>query len=154
MRISDIIAILLRQYPGAFKGVHPSYSLLGDYFIELATVTVRDLFEILRKSILAAFERRASQYESLVKRFHRAPGYWAEDIGAAIALLRRSTSDRFIGLPCDLSSGHPEVVLKQTRSLMAGYGALLRAWPALRRAAETLKKRDPSPHNTAYRGTR
>ena len=144
IRMADVlIASILPYRPGPLAG-GPGENLrrLGTYLRELAS---------LEAGAFEAFVRGAQQMRNLTftalletrLREHGArPGDWADDVRKTIEFLRLAAAGKDYVVPRDLGDAlDVDAARLLTQELVAKYGELLEAWPALVEATRQLRTR-------------
>jgi hypothetical protein len=112
---------------------------LGRYLCDVAGAPPAEFHEYLRWFTLQHESEKISFMETCLEEERKAPIFWRKDIEQYIEQTRRALSLPDFDIPFDMRdkwSAPQARTLIQT--LVREYGRLLRAWPALVKAAEEL----------------
>jgi len=144
VRMADIlIASILALHPGAPATAHgEKLRRLGAYLRELASLEtagfeafVRGAQQMRNLTFTTLLETRLSEHGS-------RPGYWAEDVRKTIGFQRRAAAGKDYVVPHDLGDAlDVDAARLLSRDLVAKFGELLEAWPALVEATRQLRAR-------------
>jgi hypothetical protein len=144
LRIADIlIASILAHHPDP-RAADPGEKLrrLGSYLRELASLEtegfeafVRGAQQMRNLTFTVLLETRLAEHGA-------RPLYWAEDVRKTIEFLRRAAAGKDYVVPRDLLDARDvDASRLLTRELVAKFGELLEAWPALVEATRQLRAR-------------
>ena len=144
VRMADVlIASILAFHPGPPAAGHgETLRRLGAYLRELASLEtegfeafVRGAQQMRNLTFTALLETRLGEHSG-------RPGYWAEDVRKTIEYLRLAAAGKDYVVPRDLGDAlDVDAARLLTRELVAKYGELLEAWPALVEATRQLRAR-------------
>lgn len=117
---------------------------LGEYLVELASMTSNDFEEFARLQVWESESRRISRLEEELKDFQAAPGYWVADLDDYLSGLREAMNSPAYIIPRDvvLAGRSQDEARRLSRLLVLRFGQLLQAWPAMFEAAKELREHD------------
>jgi hypothetical protein len=105
-----------------------------------------ELEELERVHVLRARTLDVAILEGVLRRYRRAPSYWARDVEEAIKRLRDALPRPTLGRPADLvATFGDERGREANRRMVRRYGEVLRCWPDLWEAARDLRQRGVRP---------
>ena len=141
VKIADILIACITSHAGsADVSAAARFQSLGKYLGDLASLRLDD-FEAF---VTAAQQLRNLAATTLLEtrlREHRAsPAFWADDVRRTIDALRGTVTKRDYIVPRELRNADDAKSARRiTPQLVAKFGGLLEAWPALVEAARRLR---------------
>ena len=114
---------------------------LGRAFTERAAIPPSDFIESMRGDILHHESEKMIFLQTQLEGGDDLPDYWRQDVEQYLAHVRESLGAPDFDIPFDLKSGRSDEANRALmQELIANYGALLEAWPALFEAARELRE--------------
>jgi hypothetical protein len=116
--------------------------LLGREFEELGELPPSDFMEVLRQQALSEAGERLDFLHKQLHADEPAPDYWVEDVEALVRHLHGSATAPGLEIPLDLPGDRSH---EENRAFIQAafgrYGTLLRAWPGMVEATQSLRER-------------
>jgi hypothetical protein len=142
VRMADIViaCVLGHQVGSAPLTAATPLVQLGQYLQQVGSLKLSD-FEAHVRS-LQQYRTMAfiTVLQSHLHMYGAAPRFWADDVTRMIELLSKATSTEDYIVPRDLRHGHDaEEARRLSQELVAKFGELLEAWPAIVAAARRLR---------------
>jgi hypothetical protein len=102
--------------------------------------------ELVRVQVLRTRSLDVAILGEALRRYGRAPGYWARDVEEAASRLRDALSRPTLGHPADLVEAFGDKRGREAnRRMVRRYGEVLRSWPDLWDAAVDLRRQGIRP---------
>jgi hypothetical protein len=119
---------------------------LGSMLERWGSWPLDELEELERVHVLRARTLDVAILEEVLRRYRRAPSYWARDVEEAVKRLRDALPRPTLGRPADLvATFGDERGREANRRMVRRYGEVLRCWPDLWEAARDLRQRGVRP---------
>jgi hypothetical protein len=144
----DALCGLVAATPVECDRTDPRVALraLGSLLERWGSWPLAELEELVHVQVLRARSLDVAILDDTLRRYHRAPAYWARDVEEAAARLRATLPTRALGLPADLvATFGDEAGREANRRMVRRYGEVLRCWPDLWEAARDLRQRGVRP---------
>jgi hypothetical protein len=141
-RLADIVLSFIRSARPLSDGAAPAENLrsLGAHLVELGRMPPADFREAVRLEIRSAMTSWIGLVEAMLARHRGEPDYLARDCRKLVVALQRALVRESLGVPDDLSGWFgPERAGVLCQDIVARFGAVLIAWPALVEAAAELR---------------
>ncbi len=138
-----LVSCLSSLEPGFFKPEGADrFALMGRHIAELAGLPAREFRNFLLRIDWLRLSRGIQGLERQIAHFKGEPAWWAADVQKLIDQSRQALTGGDHIVPLDLSGGRDAAAAGAlAQRLVARFGRLLEAWPALVAAARTLRAR-------------
>jgi hypothetical protein len=142
VRMADVvIACVLGHQAGSATPTDATRLVqLGQYLRRLGSLKLADFEAHVRSLQLYRTMAFITVLQSHLHMYGAAPRFWADDVTRMIERLSKATSTEDYIVPRDLRHGHDaETARRLSQELVARFGELLEAWPAIVAAARRLR---------------
>jgi len=117
-------------------------SLLGRHLAEIAAQPTKDFVETIRTHTLEHESTKCDRLEEDLEEAGDIPEFWHRDVQAYLAHVRDALTAPDFDIPLDLRGTRSDEENRAfMQQLVARFGALLQAWPALVQAAREINSR-------------
>ena len=144
IRMADLLLAAILVHNVAPSG-SPSARVhrLGAYLRELASLKREDFESFLRTAQQARTLAFIALLETRLRQHRDGPAFWTDDVRRAIDHLQRTSTRNDYIFPRDLgNAGGEDDTRRLAQQLVAKFGELLEAWPALLEATARLHAKD------------
>jgi hypothetical protein len=142
VRTADVVIACVLAHDGGRAPLTDATRLvqLGQYLRGLGALTLVDFEAQVRRMQQYRTMAFITVLESQLQMYGASPRFWADDVQRMIELLSQATRAEDYLVPRDLRREHAvEDVRRLTQDLVAQFGELLEAWPAIVAAARRLR---------------
>ena len=132
--------LILIQHLPAEADTAERMTRLGRALVEIGKLPAGDFRHFLGTQTLEHESERLAYLERQLRQNPDAPAFWRDDVQHLIDHARESLSAEDFDIPLDLKAGRSSGEARRLmQTLVARYGTLLEAWPALFAAAQELR---------------